>query len=83
MSAGSHIPFVGSARVDVHDAMEEIGLTMLATEVTTDDVLMVGEVGLAMLAAVDLVAVEIGIVRQSHDCKSRGDEWARARRRVW
>lgn len=35
---------------------------------TADDVLVISKVRLAVLAAVDLAAVEIGIVRQPHDC---------------
>ena len=33
-----------------------------------DDVVMVRQVGFAVLAAVYLVAIEIGVVREAHDC---------------
>ena len=38
----------------------------------TDDVVMVREVSLASLASVDLVAVEIGVVREPHGCDNDG-----------
>jgi hypothetical protein len=37
-------------------------LNLSSAEVPADDVVMVGEVGFAALAAVDAVAVEVGVV---------------------
>jgi len=53
MTAGCHVPLAGIALDDIDDGVEEVGLSMLASEVPTDDVVMVREMRLTVLATVD------------------------------
>jgi len=48
-----HHPVVLATNIHVHDPVEEVGLAVLAPERPCDDVGVVGEVGVAVLAAVD------------------------------
>jgi len=57
MSTCCHIAFTGLARGYVHDAVKKICFAMLATEVPAYDVVVVGKVGLAVLAAIDLAGL--------------------------
>jgi hypothetical protein len=68
VSARRHVALARLASLDVYDCVEEICFAVLAAEVSTNDVFMVGEVGFAAFAAVDAVAVEVGVVGETHDC---------------
>jgi len=57
MSARRHVSLGGFAGGDVHDVVEEVGFAVLAAEIPTDDVFMVTQVSLAVLATVDFVTV--------------------------
>jgi len=50
----------------VHDVVEKIGFPMLTTEISTYDVLVICQMGLAVLATVNLVTVEIHVVCKTH-----------------
>jgi len=66
MSAGCHVPLAGIAGRDVDDVVEKVRFAMLAPEISAYDVFMVREMRLAVLAAINLVAIEIYIVGETH-----------------
>lgn len=66
VSAGSHVAVAGLGSLGVHHAVEEEGFAMLATEVTADNLIVVGQVSLAVLAAVDALGVQVDVVGEAH-----------------
>jgi len=60
--ARRHITLVRLTGGDVDDVAEEVRLSMLTSEVSTDDVFMIRQVRFALFTAVDLVAVEIDVI---------------------
>lgn len=66
MPPGCHVALAWLAHVNVHDIIEQIGFAVLASKVSADNVLMIGEVRFARLAAVDLAAVEVRVVGKAH-----------------
>jgi len=66
VSAGRHVPLTGIAGRDVDDVVKEVCFAMLAPEISAYDIFMIREVRLAVLAAVDLVAIEIDVVGETH-----------------
>lgn len=62
MSASRHVSFGGFASGYVDDVIEEVGFAVLASEIPTDNILMVAQMSLAVLAPIDLVAVQVDIV---------------------
>jgi len=73
VSACRHVPLAGLACCDIHNVVEEVCFAMLAAEISTYDVLMVREMRLAVLASVDLVAVQVDIVGKTHGLELRAD----------
>jgi len=63
VSAGGHIALARFTRDDVDNVIKEVGFAMLATEVPTDNVLVVGKMSLAVFAAIDLVAIQVYVIR--------------------
>jgi len=66
VASGSHVALARIAGCDVHDIVEEVGFAMLTAEIPADDVVVVGKMGFAVLAAVYFIGVEINIVCQPH-----------------
>jgi len=64
--ARRHVALSWLTLCGVDNAVEEVGFAVLAAEVTADYVVMVGEVGLAVLAAIDFVGVKVDVVCQPH-----------------
>lgn len=62
MSPSRHVSFGGFAGGYVDDVVEEVGFAMLTAEIPTDDILMVAQMSLAVLATIDLMAVQVDIV---------------------
>jgi len=60
--ARRHIALVRFAGGDVDDVAEEVRLSVLTSEISTDDVFKIRQVGFALFTAVDLVAVEIDVI---------------------
>jgi len=73
VSACGHIPLTGIARRDVDDVVEKVSLPMLAPEISAYDIFMVREMRLAVLAAVDLVTVQVDVVGEPHGLDSSAD----------
>jgi len=70
VTTGCHVSFAWFALGDVYDAIKEVGFPMLAAEVPAYNVVVVGEVCLAVLAAIDPVRIEVDVVCQPHlDCE--------------
>jgi len=70
VAARCHVSLARVAFSNVNDAVEEVGFAVLAAEVPAYDIVVVGKVGLAGLAAIDPVRIEVDIVCQPHlDCK--------------
>lgn len=67
--AGSHVAVAGLRSLGVYHAVEEEGLAMLAAEVTADDLVVVGQVSLAVLAAVNALGVQVDVVGEAHLAK--------------
>lgn len=67
VSACGHVAFGGFALEGVYDGVEEVGFAVLAAEIPTYDFIVVGEVSLAVFAAVDAFGVEVDIVGEAHD----------------
>jgi len=66
VAACRHVAFSWVTLGDVNDAVEKVCFAVLASEVPTDDIIMIGEVGFAILAAIDLVGVQVDVVCQPH-----------------
>jgi hypothetical protein len=66
VSSCRHVPLGGIGCSSVDDVVEEEGLAVLAAEVAADDVVVGGEVGLAVLAPEDLRCVEVNVVGEAH-----------------
>jgi len=66
VSARRHVALGGFAGRDVDYVVEEVGFAVLTAEIPTYDILMITQMRLAVLASVDLVAVQVDIVCQTH-----------------
>jgi len=68
VTSRSHIALVGVRLGDVDDGIEEVRLAVLTAEVPAEYVVVVGEMRLAVLAAVDARRgrVEVDVVREAH-----------------
>ena len=89
MTSRGHISLPSFALLDVDNGVEEVGFTVLTSEVlrhlvsvlaihirehqaylihtySTYDLIMIGEMCLAVLAAIDLLGVEIYVVGEAH-----------------
>jgi len=62
MTTGCHAALDGLGLGDVHDVIEEVGLAVLATEVSADDIIVVRKMRFALLTAKDLVGGQIDVV---------------------
>lgn len=62
MAASCHVSFARFALGDINDRIEEVSLAMLAPKVPADDIIVIREMRLAVLTAVDTVRVEINVV---------------------
>lgn len=66
VAPSGHVTLVGLRLGNVDNAIEQIRFAMLATEVSTENVVVVGEMRLAVLAAINARRVEVDVVRESH-----------------
>jgi hypothetical protein len=66
VSASRHIALVRVGLGDVDDAVKEVCFAMLATEISTEDIIVVGEMRFAVLAAIDARRVEVDVVCEPH-----------------
>jgi len=66
VAARRHITLHRVRLLGVDNGREEVRFAMLASEVPADDVLVVGQVGLALSAPVDALRVEVNVVGQTH-----------------
>lgn len=66
-----HVSLARLASFNVDDAVKEVGFAVLTSKVPTDDVFMVGQMGLAGFATIYFGAVEVGIVGQAHGSRGR------------
>jgi len=62
VSASRHVSLGGFAGCYVDDVVEEVGFAVLTAEIPTNNILMVAQVSLAVLATIDLMAVQVDIV---------------------
>jgi len=62
VSASRHVSFGGFAGCYVDDVVEEVGFAVLTAEIPTNNILMVAQMSLAVLATIDLMAVQVDIV---------------------
>lgn len=63
-----HVPLDRQGFDDVDDSGEKVCLSVLASEVPTDDILVVREVRFAVLAHVDARRGEVNVVGETHRC---------------
>ena len=66
VSARRHVALARLASLDVYDCVKEVCFAVLAAEVSTYYVFMVGEMGFATFATVNAIAVEVGVVGEAH-----------------
>jgi hypothetical protein len=66
VSTRSHIPLRGFTRPRIDHRAEEICFSMLAAEVSRDDVVLGGEMCLALITAEDLGRVQVDVVGETH-----------------
>lgn len=76
VTASGHIALAGVGLGDVDYAVKEIRFAMLAAEVPAENIIVVREMCLAVLAAVDARGVQVDVVGQTHGCR-----WYRGRGR--
>lgn len=62
VSASRHVSFGGFAGGYVDDVVEEVGFAVLAPEIPTDNILVIAQMSLAVLATIDLMAIQVDIV---------------------
>jgi len=65
--ARRHCPFACLAGNEVYHIVEEVGFSMLTSKIPTYYVLVICQVGFAVLTAVNLVAAKIDVVGKTHD----------------
>jgi hypothetical protein len=66
MTACCHASFDGFSVSDVDYGIEQIGFPMLSSEVPTDNIIIVCEVGFALLAPENLARAEVDIICEAH-----------------
>jgi len=64
--ARRHVAFCCITQSDVYNLLKEVGFAVLAAEVPANDIVVVREMRFAALAAVDLVAIQVDIVCETH-----------------
>lgn len=72
VAARRHIAFGRCARFDVDNRVEQVRFSMLTPEVSANNIIVVGKVRLADLAAVDTRAAKVCVVRETHGCRLWG-----------
>lgn len=67
MFACCHVSFRGISVGDIDYGTEQIGFPMLPSEIPTDNVVIIREVGFALLAPENLARTEVDIICETHD----------------
>jgi len=60
---------------NVYDSVEQIGLPVLATKITANDVIVAGEMRLAVFAPIDAMCIQINVVVETHGSSKLGDQF--------
>jgi hypothetical protein len=66
MPSGGHVTLHSLGVSYIDNGVEQVRLAMLATEIPTDDIIVIGKVRFAFLAPEYFVGSEIDVVRKTH-----------------